>query len=62
MTLENYGRIWWLNQCLPIESFILLVENEKKKCFNCINLGPMYVKENINKGDKVDYYSTRSVS
>ena len=25
-----------------------------KNCFNCINLRPMYVKDNIIKGDKND--------
>ena len=34
MTLENYGKIWCLDQCLPIASFDLLDENDVKKCFN----------------------------
>ena len=25
-----------------------------KKCFNWINLRPMYIKDNIIKGDKID--------
>ena len=54
MTLEKYGKIWCLDHCLPIASFILLYENSMKKCFNWINLRPMYVKDNIIKGDKVD--------
>ena len=32
----------------------LLDEEEMKKCFNWINLRPMYVKEIIIKGDKID--------
>ena len=56
MTLENYGKIWVLDHCLPIASFSLLDENEMKKCSNRINLRPMYVKENIIKGDKNDYH------
>ena len=56
MTLENYGKIWCLDHCLPIESFNLLDENDIKKCFNWINLRPMYVKDNIIKGDKIDYH------
>ena len=56
MTLENYGKIWCLDHCLPIASFNLLDENDIKKCFNWINLRPMYVKDNIIKSDKIDYH------
>ena len=54
MTLENYGRICCLDHCLPIASFILLDETDITKCFSWINLRPMYVKDNIVKGDKID--------
>ena len=54
MTLENYGKIWCLDHCLPIASFNLLDQNELKICFNWVNLRPMYVKDNIIKGDKND--------
>ena len=56
MTLENYGSVWQIDHCLPIASFNLLDEKETKKCFNWINLRPMYCSENISKGDKIDYY------
>ena len=52
--IENYGKIWCLDHCIPIASFNLLDENDIKKCFNWINLRPMYVKDNIVKGDKID--------
>ena len=48
MSMENYGKVWHLDHCLAITSFNLLDENEKKKCFNWINLRPMYVKDNYN--------------
>ena len=54
MTLENHGKIWCLDHCLPIASFNLLDENDMKKCFNWINLRPMYVKDNFIKGDKIN--------
>ena len=54
MTLENYGKIWCLDHCLPIASFNLLDENDMEKRFTWINLRPMYVKDNIIKGDKID--------
>ena len=54
MTLENYGKISCLDHCLAVASFNFSDENEVKKCFNWINFRPMYVKDNIIKGDKID--------
>ena len=56
MTLETYGSVWQIDHCLAITSFNLLDEKEMKKCFNWINLRPMYCSENISKGDKIDNY------
>ena len=54
MTLKNFGSVWKIDHCLGIASFNLLDENEKKKCFNWINLKPMYVKDTFIQGDKID--------
>ena len=54
MTIEIFGNSWCSDHCLPIASFNLLDENIMKKSFNWINLGPMYVEDNIIKGDKID--------
>ena len=54
MTIENYGSVWQIDHCLPITSFNLLDENDMKKCFNWINLRPMYSNKNISKGSKID--------
>ena len=56
MTIETYGSVWQIDHCLAIASFDLLDENDMKKCFNWTNLRPMYVKDNIIKGDKIDYH------
>ena len=56
MTIEIYGSLWQIDHCLPIASFSLLDENDMKKCFNWINLRPMYSKENNSKNDKIDHY------
>ena len=56
MTVENYGSVWQSDHCLAIASFNLLDENDMKKCFNWINSRPMYVKDNIINGDKIDYH------
>ena len=54
MTLENYGKIMCLDPCLAVASFNLLDGNEMRKCFNWVNLRPMYVKVNIFKEDRID--------
>ena len=55
MTIDNFGSVWQIDHCLAIASFNLLDENNLKACFNWINLRPMYVKDKIIKGDKIDY-------
>ena len=54
MTLESYGSVWQIDHCLAVASFNLLGEIDVKKCFNWVNLRPMYVKDNFIEGDKVD--------
>ena len=54
ITIENYGSVWQIDHCLAIASINMLDEKDMKKCFNWINLRPMYVKDNIIKGDKTD--------
>ena len=54
MTLKIYGLVWQIDHCLPIASFNLLDENDRKKCFNWINLRPMYSNENNSKNTKID--------
>ena len=55
MTIENYGSVWQVDHCLPIASFNLLDENDVKKCFNWVNLRPMYSTENNSKNVKIDH-------
>ena len=56
MTIGNYGSVWQIDHCLPIASFNLLDEKDMKKCFNWINLRPMYSNENNSKKNKIDYH------
>ena len=49
MTIEKYGSVWQNDHCLPIASFNLLDENYMKKCFNWVNLRPIYSTENNSK-------------
>ena len=55
MTVENYGTIWCLDHCYPLSKTNLSDKNEKNKSTNWINLRPMYIKDNIIKGDKIDH-------
>ena len=54
MTVENYVSLWQIDHRLTIRSFNLLDENDMKKCFNCINLRPMYSTEKMSKKAKID--------
>ena len=56
MTIENYGSVWQIDNCLAVASFSLLDENDMKKRFNWVNFRPFYVKGKIFKGDKIDYH------
>ena len=56
MTLENYASVWQIDHCLPIASFNSLDEDDMTKCFNWVNLRPMYSTENNSKKTKVDPY------
>ena len=55
MTVENYGKIWCLDQCYPLSKTNLSNGYDMEKCLNWINLRPMYVIGNIIKGDKIDH-------
>ena len=54
MTFESYGKIWCLDHCLAVAYFNLLDGKKMKKCFNWIILRPMFVKDIIINGDKID--------
>ena len=54
MSLDKYGFVWQIDHCLAITSFNLLVVKKMKKCFNWINLRPVYCSENNSKGGKID--------
>ena len=55
MTLGNYGKIWCLDHCYPISKINLSNRNDMYKLTNWINLRPMYIRDNIVKGDKIDH-------
>ena len=56
MTLENYGKVWCLDHCYPLSKTSLSNENELIKYTNWLTIRPMYIRDNIVKGDKIDQY------
>ena len=56
MTIENYGRNWFLDHCYPLSKAIPSNENDMFKSTNWINLRPMCIKDNNIKGNKIDYH------
>ena len=56
MTWGNYGLFGWhIDHIQPCASFDLTKKSEQKKCCHYTNLQPMWAKENIRKGNKVDF-------
>ena len=55
MTEEKNRKIWCLDPCYPLSKTNLSDKNEMKKSTNWINLRPMYCRENISKGNKIDH-------
>lgn len=53
MTWENYGE-WHIDHIRPCSSFDLTKEDEQKVCFNYMNLQPLWAKDNLRKGSKIN--------
>ena len=54
MTWNNYGKYGWhVDHIIPCSNFDLIKIDEQKKCFNYLNLQPLWALENILKGNKI---------
>ena len=54
MTFDNYGE-WHIDHIKPCVSFDLTDPEEQRTCFNWVNLQPLWAKDNMSKGDKLDW-------
>lgn len=54
MTWENHGSIWHIDHIKPVSWFNFSSKNdpEFKECWALSNLQPLFVKENLSKGNK----------
>lgn len=53
MSWKNYGKYGWhIDHIIPCCSFDLSKPSEQRKCFNYINLQPLWAEENLRKGRK----------
>jgi hypothetical protein len=56
MTWENHGiNGWHIDHIKPIASFDLTDLEQQRECFNYKNMQPLWAKDNISKGKKLDW-------
>lgn len=54
MTLANHGSVWHIDHIKPCAKFDLTDPEQQKICFHWTNLQPLFVRENLSKGDKYE--------
>lgn len=55
MTWENHGMHGWhIDHIIPCNAFDLTKEEERCRCFHYTNLQPLWAKDNLKKGDKIE--------
>ena len=56
MNIENLGSVWEIDHCYPIPKTNLSKETDMFKSTYWIKLRPMYWREIISKGSKIDHH------
>ena len=52
MSWDTYGSVWHVDHIRPCSSFDLSDPAQQKRCFHYSNLQPLFVEDNLRKGDK----------
>lgn len=55
MTDDNFGKVWEMDHIAPIASFDLTTKAGQFAAFNYMNLQPLWVRENREKGDSLNW-------
>jgi hypothetical protein len=55
MTVENFGKVWSLDHIVPVELFDLSNMDEKRLCYNYLNIMPMFNNDNRIKGASIHF-------
>lgn len=61
MTWDNYGNGWHIDHIIPCNFFDFTKEEHQQICFYYKNLQPMWAKENISKGDRINIDNFQSL-
>jgi len=54
MNWNNHGE-WHIDHIIPCASFDLTKKSEQKKCFHYTNLQPLWARENLQKGARLEW-------
>jgi hypothetical protein len=54
MSWDNHGD-WHIDHIIPCASFDLTKPSEQKKCFHYTNLQPLWARENLKKGARLEW-------
>jgi len=54
MSWDNHGE-WHIDHIIPCASFDLTKPSEQKKCFHYTNLQPLWARENLQKGARLEW-------
>lgn len=55
MIVENFGKVWSLDHIVPVELFDLSNLDEKRLCYNYLNIMPMFNNDNRMKGASIHF-------
>lgn len=55
MSWSNYGKYWVIDHIIPCCNFNLRNIQEQRRCFHYTNLQPLWWKDNLEKGAKIDW-------